>query len=187
MRRTPLTTMALACALALAACGGADEIAGGPSSPPSIASSSPSASSSRPASESPEDFIRRWLAAADSATATGATAEFQALSDPACDACMGFVDEMKRIYSAGGHIEQAPTTAIWIRYTKARMYGAGTAYHVRERIAPSRFRESADGSWKRIDGGIETDAVYLITSAKGWQVREFAQLAGTYSPLPAAP
>lgn len=189
MRRTLRTAHTLAvvlgCALPLAACGGSDEVAG-PPTPTAPTSVSVSPTPSAPEREKPEDFIRRWFAAAHEMATTGQTGEFEKMIDPGCKSCSEFLTTTRRIYASGGHVEESPTTIHWIHSSKLRMHGADATYFIRESTRPSRYREKPGAPWKHLTGGTDTQIFYLKRTEFGWLMLENAQLAGSYKPAPDA-
>jgi hypothetical protein len=99
-----LLALALAGPVLLAGCSGDAEPT--PKMPdPTASSATPEPTESEtPEAESPEDFIRRWQAAADEMVMTGRTREFLAMSRD-CQACTTYADQVKAVYSRGGDVE----------------------------------------------------------------------------------
>jgi hypothetical protein len=74
---------------------------------PEPTSSSPSPTepaSEEPEAESPEEFIRRWQAAADEMALTGRTAAFMRISK-GCQACATYADQVSEVYDNGGTVK----------------------------------------------------------------------------------
>lgn len=158
-------------ALLASACGGGADIAAPPSSAPGPISSPPSPSSS-PARESAKDFIRRWVRTSDAAQSGDLTA-FHALNEPGCQSCAGYERTVRRIYAAGGSVEPAVTTILWIRKQP------NGSYYVRERVTASRYREREGAPWKTFPGGTDTQIYYLVPAGATWLMKEYSQLAGS--------
>ncbi|MBD3915354.1 hypothetical protein [Nocardioides hwasunensis] len=57
-----------------------------------------------PEAESPEDFIRRWQAAADSMVVTGDASTFLAISK-GCQACRTYAQQVLDVYADGGAVD----------------------------------------------------------------------------------
>jgi hypothetical protein len=57
-----------------------------------------------PEAESPEEFIRRWQAAADEMAQTGRTAEFKRISK-GCQACATYAKQVSDVYKDGGTVD----------------------------------------------------------------------------------
>lgn len=104
---------------------------------PEPTSSSPTPTpteSETPQAESPEDFIRRWQAAADDMARTGETATFMRLSE-GCQACSTYAEQVSEVYDQGGKVafggsevvaieedaDEPPTFVVDVRATKLRI------------------------------------------------------------------
>jgi hypothetical protein len=73
---------------------------------PEPTSSSPTPTpteSETPEAESPEDFIRRWQAAADEMAKTGSTADFMRISK-GCQACTTYAKQVSEVFEDGGKV-----------------------------------------------------------------------------------
>jgi hypothetical protein len=143
---------------------------------PEPTSSSPSPSpteSEEPEAESPEEFIRRWAAVEAEMENTGDTAEYLEMSRE-CKACTGLAKIIEGYYEAGGSVRWAG----WTIRTIEQEPGVGkNAYAVSVTSAPTRYKESAKGPIKRLDGGRSTHLLRLGRSNKTWVVLEKAELA----------
>jgi hypothetical protein len=143
---------------------------------PDPTSSSPSPTepaTDEPEAESPEEFIRRWAAIEADMENTGNTTEYLQLSS-ACKACTGLADIIQEYYKAGGSVRWEG----WTIRTIQQEPGAGkNAYAVSVTSAPTRYKESAKGPIKRLDGGRSTHLLRLRRSGNSWVVLEKAELA----------
>jgi hypothetical protein len=157
--------------LLLAACGGSDDsIADPPVSPSSTSSSSPKP----PAHESPEAFIRRFAVVERKMENTGDADEYLGLTQR-CVECQELANQIHGFYVAGGYVH-------WDGWTikSVRPYASGrrpNSYAVRVVSAPTRYRESADGQVKHLDGGPATEIVSIKAIHGSWMVTGRAKLA----------
>ncbi|WP_139227590.1 DUF6318 family protein [Nocardioides alpinus] len=139
---------------------------------PTSSSPSPTATESEtPEAESAEDFIRRWADALQEMQATGETGPFRELG-PACESCSETADRVEQIYAAGGAIEWDGWTILSIEEN-----GASDEFRVIERSAPTRFRESSDAPWKRLDGGRTPHVIQLESAGTSWLVVRTAEVS----------
>lgn len=122
--------------------------------------------------ESPEEFIRRWVDVSNAMYLTGDTEEFEALG-PDCTDCDRISDTVKRIYSAGGKVEWDGWTIVSL---KAQGRPEAHTYRYVVDSAPTRYRDSADGPWKTLEGGRSIQFIALQPFGESWQVVESKEL-----------
>jgi hypothetical protein len=108
---------------------------------PEPTSSSPTPTpteSETPEVESPEDFIRRWQAAADEMARTGRTAPFMRMSK-GCQACATYAEQVSEVFEDGGKVtfggsevlaiekdsDHPPSFFVDVRATKLRIETPG--------------------------------------------------------------
>ncbi|WP_157417086.1 hypothetical protein [Nocardioides sp. Iso805N] len=178
MRRSPLLLVSLA--ILLTGCGGGtQDIADGPSPAASPTTSMPATPSTSatiatpPAHESAKQFIRRWIQVNTEAQRTGDLTALDSLNEPGCESCKSFARAVTRIYAAGGTIEAADTEILSIaRHPDGQ-------YYTRERVPPSRYRESARAKWTKFTGGTDTQ-IYLVARVGDlWRMAKYSELAGS--------
>jgi hypothetical protein len=77
-----------------------------PDPTPSSSAPSPSETESSPtptpAALTPEETVRAWVEARNQALQDGDTDRVRALTDPACEGCMGLITSIEEVYAAGG-------------------------------------------------------------------------------------
>lgn len=143
---------------------------------PEPTSSSPTpteTATEEPETESPEEFIRRWAAVEAEMENTGDTAQYLEMSQR-CQACTKLADLIQGYYKAGGSVRWDG----WTIRTIEEEPGAGkNAYAVSVTSAPTRYKESAAGPAKRLDGGSSTHLLRLARSGDSWIVVDKAELA----------
>ena len=164
--------LAVAGALLLAGCSSDPEAT--PKMPdPTPSSSSPTASESEtPEAESAEEFIRRWVDVNQKMFVTGETDEFHNLG-PNCDDCRKIAETVTNIYDGGGSVD-------WDGWTILALAPRGApsahAYRYVVRSAPTRYRETSNGPWKRLKGGRGVQLIVLEPAGSSWQVLESKEL-----------
>jgi hypothetical protein len=104
--------LALTLAVPLLLAGCSDDTEPTPKIPdPTTSSSTPTPTESEtPEAESAEDFIRRWVKAADEMQVTGETDEYRSMISRSCEACRSFLDSVEDVYGSGGSVEFAGST-----------------------------------------------------------------------------
>ncbi|CUR57304.1 conserved hypothetical protein [metagenome] len=168
-----LLALSLAVPLLLAGC--SDEEKPTPKMPDST-SSSPSTEPTEtetPEAESPEDFIRRWAALETDMENSGETSEYLKLSER-CDSCRDLAETIEGYYRAGGSVRWGGWT---IHAINAEPNSGTNAYSVDVSSAPTRYKESASGPTKRLEGGDSTHLLRLAKSGLSWVVVDKAELA----------
>jgi len=149
--------------LALSGCGG-DNPKPKPYDPPST-SASPTTSQT-PQAESPQAFIRRWVAASTKMQNTGVSTGFRQLGYQ-CAECDKFATQIEGIYAKGGLVD----TEGWkILTIKAKGSGKTGEYDMRVNASPTRYRESKDAPVQHLSGGPSTVLVRLTNRQGSWFV-----------------
>jgi hypothetical protein len=168
-------TLALAAATPLLLAGCTGEAEPTPKMPdPTTSSPSPSPTESETAeAESPEDFIRRWADENRKMFATGNTEPFLALG-PECDDCKRIAETVERIYGAGGKVRWDG----WRIRSIGPTGGSGTnSFRFVVNSAPTRYRESSAGPWKKLEGGRVIQFIKLEPADTSWHVVESRELS----------
>ena len=162
-----LLALALALPLLLASC--SDDAEPTPKMPdPTTSSATPSPTESEtPAAESPEDFIRRWQAAAFAAQNQGETADYRALG-PRCKPCSDFADQVDRIYSEGGSVELSSLDVV-------RVVPAPGAeqFRLTRVLGKTRVLDAEGNEQQTFAGGREVLNVFLEQVRGEWRVQNF--------------
>lgn len=167
-------TLALTFAVPLLLAGCSDEAQPTPKMPdPTTSSSTPSPTESEtPQAESAEDFIRRWSEELRDMQVSGDSEAFRELG-PQCESCLATAKRVDQIYAAGGEIRWAG----WTIHSIEPNGKAANEFRVVETSAPTRFRESLDAPWQRLDGGRTPHVFELAPSGSSWVVVRTAELA----------
>lgn len=158
--------------LLLAAC--SDDPEPQPKMPDPPPSSSPTPTTSETVeAESAEEFIRRWVEEDKRMFETGDTKDFLAMG-PNCDDCKNIADTVDRIYGAGGTVQ-------WDGWTILELAPKGKpsahTYRFVVDSAPTRYRESAEGPWKKLAGGRVVQLIVLEPVGDSWHVLESRELS----------
>lgn len=158
----------------LAACGGDEPEPGARPKLPASESPSPTPTpTATDAKETPEEFIRRWIAVSDAMQVSGETAEFLAMGSN-CEGCSKLATRVADIYSGGGFIRTDGMEVTRIRKTGT---GAGQiVFDLDVNAAPTRIRESATGPDTRMPGGKATLRIRL-KQTRPWRVVDITTLA----------
>ncbi|MCK9822352.1 DUF3558 domain-containing protein [Nocardioides cavernae] len=162
-----LLALSLAVPLLLAGC--SDEPKPTPKMPEST-SSSPTTEPTEaetPEAESPEDFIRRWQAAALSAQNQGDTSEYRALG-PRCKPCSDFADQVDRIYDEGGSVVLTSLDVISV----APAPGA-EQFRLTRVLGKTKVLDSQGEQQQAFAGGREVLNVFLEQVRGKWRVQNF--------------
>lgn len=170
LRRT--LSLVAAGTLLLAGCSGDPEPTPKMPDPSSSSSTSSPTESETPEAESPEDFIRRWADTNQQMFVTGETDEFLSLG-PNCDDCKKIAETVTNIYDGGGSVEWDGWTILDIA---PRGAASANAYRFVVRSAPTRYRETSAGPWKRLEGGRGVQLIVLEPMESSWQVLESKEL-----------
>ena len=141
---------------------------------PTTSSSTPTPTDSEtPEAESAEDFIRRWVKADREMFETGDTQPFLALG-PNCDDCKDIAATVDRIYGAGGKVKWDGWEIVALA---PRGEPSSHTFRFVVESAPTRYRESANGPWKELEGGRVIQLIVLEPFEASWQVLESRELA----------
>ncbi|RYB92477.1 hypothetical protein EUA06_05880 [Nocardioides glacieisoli] len=169
-----ILALALAGPLLLAGCSDPEPILPDPpTTSPSPTTPSPT-DSETPEQESAEDFIRRWADENQRMFVTGDTERFLSLG-PDCDDCKRIAETVDGIYDGGGSVEWDG----WkILNLAPRGAPSANAFRFVVRSAPTRYRETANGPWKQLEGGRGVQLIVLKPVDSSWQVLESKELPG---------
>ncbi len=163
--------LAVVVPLFLAGCAGEDPEPKMPD-PTSSAPAPVPTESETPEVESAEDFIRRWAVVETEMEKSGDTKIYRKLSR-GCKACTGLAETIEKFYGAGGFVQWDG----WkIRSIDRQQDPEKNAYVVRVASTPTRYRESARGPLKKLDGGLSTHLLRLNRSGESWLVVDKAEL-----------
>jgi hypothetical protein len=165
--------LALTLAVPLLLAGCSDDPEPTPKLPDPTSSTPTPTETETPEAESAEDFIRRWVEEDRRMFETGDTEAFLAMG-PDCDDCKNIAATADRIYDAGGEVR-------WDGWTILELARKGKpsshTYRFVVESAPTRYRESPSGPWKRLDGGRVVQLIVLEPVETSWHVLESRELA----------
>jgi hypothetical protein len=170
VRRTLAAALA-APLLLLAACGGTDTSIADPPISPDATTSSPTG---QPHRESPEHFIRRWVAEDTRMQNTGDTSAFRSMSQN-CLGCVSVARRVEGIYGAGGFVK----TDGWslMRQTQSAHHGQKRTIELLVDSAPTTYVSSKGASPQHLKGGHEHFQVEIVPTSNSWAVTQFVQVA----------
>jgi len=162
--------------LSLSACSGDSSSSADPPSPSPTASSSssePSPTETGP-TETPEEFIRRWVDLDTEMQNTGETAAFEATC-PRSGSCRRLIRLVRSYYDAGGYIK----TGTW-HVVRAKVVG-GTEVKLQLNVTikstPTAYKTSADSPVQRLTGGVSDNQFYMRWAQSRWVIQEWTQTA----------
>ena len=153
--------------VALTGCGDDDSVA---DPPVSSATSSPTQSPQR---ESPERFIRRFVALSNAMERGGGTKEYLAMTDN-CRPCRDLAKQIDEARSSGGFYRSRGWT---IRSIHSDVAGGSGSIDLSVTSAPTDFRTSARAQTHHYTGGRFTFRISLRRSSTEWRVTNVAQVA----------
>lgn len=161
--------LALTLTVPLLLAGCSDDPAPEPKMPdPTPTSSAPSPTESETAeAESPEEFIRRWQAAALTAQNEGDTTAYRRMG-PRCDPCSDFADNVDQIYADGGSVELSSLRVLSVEPAKG-------AYQFRltRMLGQTQVLDAQGNRQQSFAGGREVLNVFLEQVRGDWQVQNF--------------
>jgi len=173
VRRLAALTAALPL-LALSGCGG-DNPKPKPLDPPSTSASPSPTATTTPQADTPEEVIRKFVAAQNQIQRTGDSAPFRALTYK-CQACNGFADQVDQIYADGGYIHTKGSTIKSIK--KSPEWSATRPVYIAVTdSSPTTYLSSKDGKPDHFQGGITHDSYELVKHGGAWKVTNLEELA----------
>lgn len=137
---------------------------------PEPTSSSPTPTpteSETPEAESPEEFIRRWQAAALKAQNEGDTSEYRAFG-PKCKPCSDFADQVDQIYADGGAVRLAS-----LRVVSVKPVGAVGQFRLTRILGRTRVLNDEGEEQQSFEGGREVLSVFLKPDGEEWSIKNF--------------
>lgn len=140
---------------------------------PEPTSSSPTpteAATEEPEAESPEEFVRRWVAVGDEMQTTGKVAEFERMSRN-CQACAQVVAQVKSIYASGGSIELSGTKVAQLK----RVAPTPPTFHVDLNTPETVIRSSSGAVDQRLPAGVGKYLLTLNGKPGRWYVAAYAR------------
>lgn len=123
------------------------------------------------AKETPEEFLRRWQAAALHAQRSGDVDVYRALG-PQCEPCNAFADQVERIYADGGRIELGDLEVLRV----SPVPGSDVEFLLRRRVGPTRVLDSRGDEVQALDGGTESLRVFVKSRGVLRTVTHFVRL-----------
>lgn len=165
--------LALALAVPVLLAGCSDDPEPTPKIPdPTSSSPTPTPTESEtPQAESPEDFIRRWQAAALTAQNDGDTDAYRAFG-PNCKPCSDFADQVDQIYADGGSVRLAS-----LRVASVRSVGGADQYRLTRVLGRTRVLDAEGDEQQSFAGGREVLNVFLDRAGEEWRVKNFLRTA----------
>jgi hypothetical protein len=162
-------TLALALAVPALLAGCSDDPEPTPKIPePTSSSPAPTPTESETAeAESPEEFIRRWQAAALKAQNEGDTTEYRAFG-PKCKPCSEFADQVDRIYADGGAVRLAS-----LRVVSVKSAGGADQFRLTRVLGRTRVLNDEGEEQQSFEGGREVLSVFLAPDGQEWSIENF--------------
>lgn len=172
LRRIAVATLA---GLLLSAC--SDDPPDPQATPTPTASSSPTPTETAQPSAQPqtaEDFIANWVHLQNEMLSSGETADY-AVVTRGCQTCQALVQQVERIYAAGGWIKGGDWTVVSTEVVGRQ--GSVVVMRVELQTVTSKFRESPSAEIQTSPGGTPTARVELSKRGPTWNLDDFGQEA----------
>lgn len=171
--RRSLVACALAPLLLGLALSGCQEAEPTPKMPETAASSATPTETPSAEQESPEDFIRRWVALDKEMQNTGKTRDYMQVSS-SCAPCAEVAERVEGIFHAGGYVRTKGWVILGI---KDRSPAVGPkVFDLRVRSTPTTYKESAESAERTLSGGVLSYRLRLNSSTP-WRIVNLNQLA----------
>ena len=162
---------------ALTACSDVASSTAGPTSPqpPPSVSSSPAEPSPSPETQTPEEFVRAWVAEYNAMQNSGDTKRFRSMSRR-CETCTTVADRMDRYYGAGGYVKTDGLTITRLRVSKVNGKGQ-RAVTIHVDAAPTEYVEKSGGPVLELPGGHPILELSIQPAKTSWNTFDVAQVA----------
>jgi hypothetical protein len=134
---------------------------------------SPTATETGP-SETPEEFIRRWVEIYNEMQTTGDTSEYRAVG-PDCRPCREVAEQIDKIFENGGSIRTKGWSVVSIGEPSGD--AQTPSYDVRIKSTPTFYTERAGGPKKSFPGGTFVERFVLKLEDGQWTMLNTAQVA----------
>ena len=177
MRKAGWATVAfMLCSLT--ACNGEASSTAGPDPTPSpsvTGSPSDPSPSHSPDTQTPEEFVRAWVAEYNAMQNSGDTEKFRSMSRR-CETCATVADRMDRYYEAGGYVKTDGLTINRLRVSKADAKGQ-RAVTIHVRAAPTEYAEEEGGPVQELPGGDPVLQLSIQPRRTSWNTYDIVQVA----------
>jgi hypothetical protein len=162
----------------LTACNGEASSTAGPDPTPSpsvTGSPSDPSPSHSPDTQTPEEFVRAWVAEYNAMQNSGDTEKFRSMSRR-CEPCSAVADRMDRYYEAGGYVKTEGFIIKSLRVSKPNGKGQ-RAVTINVDASPVEYVEEEGGAVQTLPGGSPTYEVDVEPRGRTWNVFEIFQKA----------
>src|SRR4051812_19640996 len=159
---------AVICCGLLALMGCSDESSSSADPPPATTTAASSSPESTPSqdSETPEEFVRRWVETDREMQNSGDTEAVRSVSE-GCTPCDGLADQVDDIYAKGGHVKTDGLKILRLKASKQDRNDE-VAVHIWVDSRPTELVESAGAEVQRLPGGRLQYIVTIRETGSGW-------------------
>lgn len=169
------SVVAVASLVSLAACQeSTPQPSSGPTGAPTVAESRAVAvpgpdTEPEPEQESPEQFIRRYMAVSDQAQVSGNFVEYKKVVTSDCESCANYMRLVKKVYASGGSVQFDGTQIL--RFVDSPE--GGTWFDFDFRVGDAIVVDEHGREVNRYPAGESRTAVHLQRSGKSWKVHAY--------------
>jgi hypothetical protein len=125
-----------------------------------------------PEAESPEDFIRRWQAAAFDAQMSGDTSTYRDFGRQ-CRPCTNFADQVDGIYADGGSIKLDSLRVLSVKPARG-----ADQFRLTRVLGQTRVVDAQGNEQQSFAGGREVLNVFLEQVGGRWRIENFLRTTG---------
>lgn len=138
-------------------------------------SPSESETSAEPEAQTPEEFIREWVATYNKFEGTGDASELEELNS-SCGTCADIIEVVASAYEHGGYLKSegwGVRGSLEVLYSRQN----ATGFRATVDVAPSRYKASADSDIQRGTGGPVTMEFDLRRVDGAWRMADLTRNA----------
>ncbi len=117
-----------------------------------------------------QEFASYWVDTLNKATVTGKTAQLKAISAKGCSRCNDFLQQLNKMYAAGGHVE-TKGWAVQTMVPEAGLPKNVAAVKVAVKVAPQTVYRTSKSQAEKLKGGEMTFRLVMGRQDNHWIVQ----------------
>lgn len=117
-----------------------------------------------------QEFASYWVDTLNKATVSGKTAQLKAISDKGCSRCNDFLQQLNKMYAAGGHVE-TKGWAVQAMVPETGLPKNVAAVKVAVKVAPQTVYRTAKSQPEKVKGGEMTFRLVMGRQDNHWIVQ----------------